>query len=67
MGSCVQSVGSNLAPEFLPQLSDAWRLLFVCNLLISRVYHEVLPLWIKNSAESGIDLHEIVGSDRNRQ
>jgi len=42
MGSCLQSVGGNLATEFLPQLTYAWRLLFVCNLLISRVYHEVL-------------------------
>src|SRR5580693_2810195 len=42
MGSCVQSVGGNLATEFSPQLSYAWRLPFVCNLLISRVYHDLL-------------------------
>jgi hypothetical protein len=42
MGSCVPSVGGNLLPEFFPQLSYAWSLLFVCNLLIARVYHEVL-------------------------
>src|SRR6266478_5766088 len=67
MGSCVRSVSSNLAPEFSPQLIYAWRLLFVCNLLISRVYHEVLLCGSRIAAESGIDLHEIVGSDRNRQ
>ena|ERR1700722_3047220 len=42
MGSCLQNVGGNLETEFFPQLSYAWRLLFVCNLLISRTYHEVL-------------------------
>ena len=67
MRSCLRGVGGNLSPEFSPQLTYAWRLLFVCDLLISRVDHDLLLLCIKNSAELGIDLREIVGSDRNRQ
>src|SRR6266481_1157012 len=42
MGSCVQSVGGNLAAEFFPELSYAWRLVFVSNFLSFHVYHEVL-------------------------
>src|SRR5580704_17150460 len=42
MGSCVRSVSGHLAPEFSPQLTYAWRLLFVCHLLISRGYHDLL-------------------------